>query len=93
VRSREEGREEEGVTGVVGAPGVAGDALGELVDRLRGHRAPAEESPAARRGEGGGGGGNLVAEPWWRRGRRDEEEGAQYRYNYARAPSLGRRGG
>jgi hypothetical protein len=56
---------------VVGAPGVAGDALGELVDRLRGHRAaPAEGSPAARRGEGGGGGGNLVVEPWWRRWRR-----------------------
>lgn len=63
ARSREERGEgeEEGagggvITRVVGAPRVAGDALGELVDRRRGHRGRRRRG-AARRGCGGGGGG------------------------------------
>lgn len=48
-------REGEGVTGLVGAPCVAGDALGELVDghRRRGHggRAGMEWNGWERRGE------------------------------------------
>jgi hypothetical protein len=43
-----------GVTGVVGAPCVAGDALGELVDRLRGHRARAGGGASRGGGDGDG---------------------------------------
>ena len=45
---------------MVGAPGVAGDALGELVDRLRGHRGRARRRGAPRRGAAGAGTGAEI---------------------------------
>ena len=56
ARSRAGEGRGEGVTGLVGAPGVAGDALGELVDRHRRRRRHrGREASGKARGELGAG--------------------------------------
>jgi hypothetical protein len=77
ARSRAGERRGEGVTGLVGAPGVAGDALGELVDRRRRRRRHRgrEASGKARGGARGG---------YENGGRRGREEVVEWRRSQAK---------